>query len=128
MIDPKDWKWYGMAGHFICGQWCRFHLCTLVGDTLVSTVGMYVPLHKVTNEREEGKFLTENPNGEEIGYDRFYETMTFKAGKPCTTSGCGCGLPRTNGDNIDFAPYKFQADATRGHYEMCMRVAERQKK
>ena len=32
-------KWFGSPGHFICSFDCRFHLCTQVGDYLVSTVG-----------------------------------------------------------------------------------------
>lgn len=127
MIDPKDWKWYGTAAHFICGHYCRFHLATLVGDTLVSTVGQMVPPYEIQGgDLTEDKWLAENPNGKEIGLNRFYETMTFKAGKPCRTDGCNCGLPLTDGESIDFTGYNYSADATRGHYEMCMRVAERQ--
>jgi hypothetical protein len=36
-------RWFGHAGHFICAEWCRFHLCTQVGPYLISTVGEYVP-------------------------------------------------------------------------------------
>jgi len=38
-IPESKWKWFGDAGHFICSQWCQFHLCTLVGKYLISTVG-----------------------------------------------------------------------------------------
>ena len=43
MIPVSDWIWFGTPGHFICANYCRFHLCTRVGDYLVSTVGEYVP-------------------------------------------------------------------------------------
>ena len=43
MIEEKEWKWYGNAGHFIGSNSCRFHLCTEIGDFLVSTVGDYFP-------------------------------------------------------------------------------------
>ena len=58
----------GWAGHFICAYYCQFRRNTLLtcGDRriVVSTVGsMY------------------NPRGqrEEIGYQRYYETMAFEA-------------------------------------------------
>ncbi len=57
----------GWAGHFICGDRCRFRRNTLLefGDVriIVSTVGaMYV----------DGKL-------DSIGVDRYYETMAFHA-------------------------------------------------
>ena len=42
MIPKEDWKWFGSPGHYICSRWCRFHLCTLVGQYIVSTIGEYV--------------------------------------------------------------------------------------
>lgn len=127
MIDSKDWKWFGTSGHFICGQWCRFHLCTLVGDTLVSTVGEYVhPRHGAGSEQTEAMWLLENGPGEDIGPNRKYETMTFKAGAPCDADGCKCGIPRHSGTDLDFDGYNDAGSATEGHHVMCMRVAERQ--
>jgi hypothetical protein len=42
--DPNGWVWCGMAGHFIGGPDCRFHLCThLPSGFRVSTVGDYYP-------------------------------------------------------------------------------------
>ena len=35
----SKWKWFGHAGHFICGTHCRFHPPTQVGKYLISTVG-----------------------------------------------------------------------------------------
>ena len=57
----------GWAGHFICANDCRFRRNTLLtcGDVriVVSTVGL------MKNPRGEGF--------EEIGYNRYYETMAF---------------------------------------------------
>jgi hypothetical protein len=124
MIPEADWKWFGLAGHFICGRWCRFHLCTQVGDFLVSTVGMYVhPMNGKGHERAEAEWLAKNPNGAEIGYQRFYETMVFKAGKPCTADGCGCGQPGLDSGELDGDGYNDVKAATIGHRMMCLKVA-----
>jgi hypothetical protein len=115
-----DWKWFGSAGHFICGQWCRFHLCTQVGPFLVSTVGQYVhPRHGGGSELGERQFLEKHPNGEEIGAGRTYETMVFVAGTPCAWHDCDCGLPAPTGNELDFRGYTNARDATRGHHEIC---------
>lgn len=59
-IAKSEWIWFGHAGHLIVAQWCRFHLCTLIGDIMVSTVGEYVPEEAVREilhdyMRKEGK-------------------------------------------------------------------------
>ena len=57
----------GWAGHFICSHKCRFHLNTLLEykstKIVISTVGMMI-----TNNKPE-----------EIGCDKYYETMAFYA-------------------------------------------------
>src|SRR5262245_46801635 len=94
VVPYRGWQWYGNAGHFICGRWCRFHLATRVGPWLVSTVGEFVhPRHGGGSEIEEARWLRANWPGEDIGLDRKYETMVFRAGDPCETKDCGCGLP-----------------------------------
>lgn len=119
---PRDeWQWFGHAAHFICGRWCRFHLATQVGPWLVSTVGQYVhPRHGKGTEVGESAWLAKNPNGEEIGFGRFYETMVFRAGEPCTAKDCGCGLPTlADASEQDSSGYNDAGAATRGHYAMC---------
>jgi len=124
MIPEKEWEWYGHAGHFICGQWCRFHMTTKVGDHLISTVGLYVPPHQCGgSERRENEWLQQNPNGAEIGAERFYETMVFEAGTPCDAPDCGCGLPGVGGCERDFAGYQTPGEARKGHMEMCRKWA-----
>ena len=62
----------GWAGHFICAQDCFFRRNTLVElgnvSVVVSTVGLM--RRQVNGEYEKPQ---------EIGYDRFYETMSFMA-------------------------------------------------
>lgn len=133
-IKEQDWKWFGAAGHFICSDWCRFHMATLVGNYIVSTVGEYIPDSDVREILAScrGKPLEGHGDArrsdwlkkfgfEEIGCDRTYETMVFLAGKPCTVRGCDCGLPEISGTELDFAGYKSPREATHGHMEMCRR-------
>lgn len=121
----EDWKWFGVAGHFICGQWCRFHLCTQVGNYLVSTVGEYVhPRHSEGSELKENEWLKKNWPGEDIGAERKYETMVFLAGPVCTDKDCNCGMPRASGE-LDFKGYNRRKDAQEGHYKMCLKFSKR---
>ncbi len=66
----------GWAGHFCASRSCGFRRNTLIeyGDKriIVSTVGNYQPYGKIDKNIQR-----EN----EIGYQRFYETMAFKAKK-----------------------------------------------
>ena len=129
MIKEKKWKWYGNVGHFICGKWCRFHLCTEIGNYLISTVGEYVhPRHGRGKEDLEMEWLKENYPGEDIGCNRKYETMVFKIdpNNRCTEPTCGCGLPEIDGYEQDFGGYNIAKDATAGHMELCQKYAELQ--
>ena len=122
-IPSSDWKWYGKSGHFICGEDCRFHLCTLVGEFLVSTVGEYLP-----QEHHHGlpraKSLTGLPLSDGLSFwlrRRKYETMVFRAGPACK---CGCEQPTlASGRDLDFTAYNKAGDAARGHYAMCEKWA-----
>jgi hypothetical protein len=137
MTPIKDWKWFGNAGHFICASYCQFHLCTLIGDILVSTVGQYLPDSQVRDILAESRGKPLVGKGDhrradwmkkfgykEIGYRRKFETMAFKSGKPCKAKGCNCGLPTIDGSEIGFNAYNDPGAATKGHMEMCLRVAQ----
>ncbi len=125
-IPESKWKWFGHAGHFICGQWCRFHLTTKVGRVLVSTVGQYVhPSDSGANEATEAEWLAKNPNGRQVGCERFYETMVFRAGKPCAAKGCACGMPKIDPSEIDFEGYQTPGEANAGHLAMCRKWARK---
>lgn len=126
MISEKDWKWFGCAGHFICGQWCRFHLTTQIGNYLISTVGEYVhPRHSQGSENIENKWLKKNWPGEDIGYNRKYETMVFRITNiKCNNEKCGCGIPGIDPSELDFRGYNLAGDAMQGHIEMCYKYAK----
>ncbi|SRR5579883_1678080 len=126
-IPVEEWKWFGNAGHFICSRWYRFHLCTQVGDYLISTVGEYVhPRHGRGSEVEESKWLSKHPLGEQVGCDRLFETMVFKAGKPCTAKSCGCGMPAVIGHELNCLGANDRKTATANHYELCHKYAAKQ--
>jgi hypothetical protein len=142
-IPKQRWKWFGHAGHFICAQWCRFHLCTKVGPWLISTVGeywpergsreihakVYKPAWLVANQQLRGDDFDHAYMKEfgfaYIGYDRKYETMVFRAGDPCVSKDCGCGLPQISGLELDFTGYNKAWDAARGHMMLCQKWAKR---
>lgn len=136
-----NWKWFGHAGHFICGHWCRFHLTTKVGKYLVSTVGEYWPergSREIHAQVHDPKWFAANRHRlgddfdhaymqrfgyETVGLDRLYETMVFRAGAPCKAKGCACGLPSINGSELDFKGYNDAASATTGHHKLCRKWA-----
>lgn len=144
-MDASKWKWFGNNGHFICGRWCRFNLATKVGKYFVSTVGEYWPergSREIHAKIYDPKWLAENIHlkgdefdhaymlkfgYEEIGCDRKYETMVFKAGPPCKAKECGCGMPiPSDYCEIDFAPYNDAGAATKGHMNMCRKWSLKQ--
>jgi len=90
----SDWIWMPHPGHFICSYACRFVLNTYVNGYIVSTVGEYFPDSRVReimancrNVKIEGQGDTWDANYlkkigyEEIGANRKYESMVFKAAK-----------------------------------------------
>jgi hypothetical protein len=127
VIPKGQWKWFGTPGHFICSRWCRFHLCTQVGDYLVSTVGEYVhPRHSNGSERTEAEWLKVNWPGEDIGFGRKYETLVFNAGFPCSEPGCMCDMPDHDGMEIDSRGTNSRQEATANHMTLCEKWACRE--
>ena len=141
MITPDKWRWLGSAGHLCVGRFCRFHLCTIVGEYMVSTVGAYVPPEGSRNitakfrgvelegmgAAREADYL-DKLGYEDIGAGRKYETMVFKVeeGAACVEDGCLCGGAPTAVDwfEKDFAGYKDSVSATKGHMDMCLKWAQ----
>ena len=129
-------KWFGHAAHFIGGRNCQFHLATQVNGYLVSTVGELWwerGSREITARHQDPKWFAKNAHlkgdyfdaaymkrfgFDTLGLDRKYETMVFKAGKPCARKDCGCGLPEIDGSELDFAGYSDAGSAARGHMEL----------
>ena len=137
MIQQDKWEWFGRPGHFICAEDCRFHLCTLIGDHLVSTVGALLPDAPVREIKAECRGIVLEGRGDarlhdymkklgydEIGCGRKYETMVFKVtGKRCMAKGCACGLPEIIPSELDCEGYNDEGAAQVGHMVMCLKWA-----
>lgn len=135
---PETWQWYGNAGHFICADDCRFHLTTRVGPWMVSTVGEMFPQESVREIYAKTRGVTLVGRGDEreadymkkfgyedIGYNRKYETMVFRADEDCTAADCNCGMPRpTSFSEVDAHGYNTRREATDGHYALCWKWAD----
>lgn len=90
-MKKENWIWMPHAGHFCGSIDCRFRMNTYVGSYIVSTVGEYFP----------GSNRTGKP--EEIGMNRLYETMVFKARK--STNKC-CPYEMASGSELDMEDRK----------------------
>ena len=71
-----------------------------------------------------GDFAKKGP--QEIGHDRFYETMTFKA-VPATCDCCDWEIDPSD-ERDGYGAYKTPAEARKGHIKICYEIAEREKK
>lgn len=113
-IPQSKWQRLGVASHFIRGNECRFHMATIIGGHLVSTVGAYQAPGGYAREGDKD-------GNSEIGFGRTFETMVFR------TQGmqeCGCH-PAINPSELDFDGYKTAVDAQAGHMAMCRKWARR---
>ncbi len=128
------------AGHLIIGQHCRFRLNTHVNGYIISTVGEYVPdsaVRKILREcrgiktdkigdEEERDFILQTGGyrgyGDDIGYDRKYETMVFKGRK--SKHKC-CPYEMVSPSNVDFAGYNLAADAYKGHLRLVKKYSNK---
>jgi hypothetical protein len=106
---------------------------TYVNGYIVSTVGEYIPdapvreviaqSRKVVLEGQGDDRLADYMNKlgfEDIGYDRKYETMVFKAKKTEDDSCCPYRMDYdAESDELDFDCYNESKDAFKGHYKLC---------
>ena len=133
-MTPDKWIWFGSAGHFICGDQCRFHLCTQIGKYLVSTVGEYLPDDGIREILAKNRRIVLKGMGDarkvdylnRVGFETMgaspylYETMVFKAGKPCDAEECHCGLPFPDDyTELDGTRWMTPKEAREGHYAFC---------
>lgn len=111
-IPEKEWVWQGYPGHFLLADSCKFRLNTVVGDTLISTVGDY------RNPRTQKQ--------ENLGSnDGFFETFVFRP-----VHSCRCSIPDCN----LLVPDSFMEvwgrrtanyiEASKMHMEVCDKVAK----
>ena len=127
------------AGHFCCSNKCQFHLNTYVGGYVVSTVGemawnkVFMKVHAEVYDKRwftenrhdihfEQKFYDKFGQWEEIGCDRKYETMVFKAQK--SEHKC-CPYRIIVEDEVDFNGYNDAVTAYKGHLKLCNKWSEK---
>lgn len=107
MIPKDEWTWYGFAGHYIGGRQCAYHLCTRIGDRMVSTVGAYYP-DRTSDMQTLG-----------IGDDDFFETMVF----PCDGEDEHGNINILEWSEIESHSYPTSIAAEIGHRNICDRIA-----
>lgn len=130
MTTKADWVWMPHPGHFIGSFDCRFHLNTYVNGFIVSTVGEYfpdAPVREILAETRGIKlkgfgddrkhYYMQKIGYEDIGYDRKYETMIFKA-KPGATACCPYVANHDLGGR-GFRRYHSADAAYQGHIGLC---------
>lgn len=103
--------YYGYPAHFICASKCRFWIVATVNGYCISTIG---------DMRLDGNRDNLGKDMEEIGCDRFFETMVFPCGGVAT---CGCCPNITDHGEIDSRGYNTASDAMKGHAEMLAKYA-----
>ena len=136
-MKKDKWIWMPHAGHFICGNDCKFHLNTYVGGYIVSTVGELEPDMAVREIKARVRGITLEGMGDarradamkklgwdEIGCGRTYETMVFKATKAPKDEGC-CPWRQVSGSSVDFEGYNDAESAREGHMKLCEKWAKR---
>ena len=113
-IPVNEWRWFGVAGHFIGAARCRHHLHTRVGDFRISTVGGYLPGVRGTQEEFE-----------EVGCDRLYETFVFRIAGECVSCDPPCGQGELDDwCEIDSLPANDAQTAEANHMALCAKYAE----
>jgi hypothetical protein len=141
-MSKDKWVWMPHAGHFIMGHYCRFKFNTHVNGFIVSTVGELWPerssreIHAEVHDKKwfDGNRHLKGDNFdaaymkrfgyEDIGCDRKYETMVFKAKK--SSRKC-CPYEMADAVNIDFAAYSDADAAYGGHLKMCRKLDRKEK-
>ena len=126
--------------HFICSSDCRFFLSTKVGDYIISTVGELWQdrqVREIHAQVYDPKWLEENKSlkGDyfdhaymkkfgyaDIGCDRKFETMVFKAVK--AKEKC-CPFRIDVSNEVDFNSYNEADKAYAGHYKLCEKWAKK---
>jgi hypothetical protein len=133
-MKKANWVWMPHAGHFIMGKDCQFVLNTYIGKYIVSTVGELWPDSQVRKITAECRKILIEGRGDawdydymqkigfaDLGCDRKYETMVFKAKK---AEGC-CPWRMANGHDLDFQGYNDPKDAYLGHLKMCVKWSKK---
>jgi hypothetical protein len=105
----------GWPGHFILGHRCNFHLNTLIEykdvKIVVSTVGMLL-------NKAEDAF-------EEIGHNRYYETMAFYAEKKENFYDADVCKPVEFESRWCYNSIDDEWEANKGHWKVVAEISDK---
>lgn len=134
-MKKENWVWMPHPAHLIVARDCKFFLSTYVGGYIVSTVGEYFPDEGVREIFANSRGITLKGMGderradymekigyEEIGLDRKYETMVFKATH--SKHGC-CPWVIESGMELDMLGYNDPTEAAAGHMKLCRKWSKK---
>ena len=129
-MTRESWVWMPHPAHFICASYWKFFLATYVGGYIVTTVGEMLPDAPVREIIAESRGVALKGQGdarladymkkigyEDLGYERKYETMVFKAMVRVDPNQC-CPFV-IDGEEVDFSGYNDAVSAKNGHYLLC---------
>lgn len=138
-MQQANWIWMPHPGHFIAAENCKFSLNTYVGGYVVSTVGELFwenrDIQEIYAGVKDSEWLDKNRHlkgdlfkyaykakfgFDDIGLDRKYETMVFKARR--SEHKC-CPWVMVSGREVAMMGYNKPEDAVRGHLAMCKKWA-----
>ena len=137
-IPESEWEWYGHAAHFLCSYACRWHLATVVGEYLISSVGAWVPAEGTMRIDAEARGISLKGRGDdleadylkrlgyrEVGLGRKFETMVFRVGEErCQVPSCMCGQPIVSDwCELAVAGSNDESAARTWHMALCERAA-----
>nr|QGH72408.1 MAG: hypothetical protein [Podoviridae sp. ctka020] len=135
-----DWIWMPHAGHFILSYKCRFFLNTYVNGYVISTVGELWnerAVREICAEVRDPIWFSENRSlkgdafdsayfkkfgFEDIGYNRKYETIVFKAKK--SNEVC-CPYEIDVDKEFEMDGYNNAKDAREGHMALCKKYSKK---
>jgi hypothetical protein len=139
-MEKNKWVWMAHPGHFICSKNCKFFLNTYVGKYIVSSVGelwlerssreiharindpIWYDLNKHLLGDEFDYVYMKRFGYEDIGLDRKYETIVFKAKK--SKNKC-CPYEIIVSKEVETNCYNSPEDAYKGHLKLCKKWSKK---
>ncbi len=138
-MKKENWIWMPHPAHFICARDCKFHLATVVGAYIVSTVGELEPCMEIREISAQSRGIKLQGRGDERRYDalkklgwetlgaeRTYETMVFKCHPTQNKKSAECCPYRIDvSSEVDMEGYNSAGEAYLGHMKLCEKWAKK---
>ena len=125
MAKKDAWKWYGNVGHYYESHLLRFHMCTVVGNYYISTIGdLRRDIVASDDPKRSSPLEIDTVYEPSIRWEggALYETVVFiTEGGMCE---CGCGMPEYDyTDRIEHVPHNTRGEANEAHMAICEKYA-----